>query len=150
MKTPFKILIAVVIIAIIVEGAAYLKRLPSENTALPRLTVAANPTTAPASPLAASVNPTSSSKEFHITAHQFAFEPSTIRVKQGDAVRLYLTSADVGHGISIPDFGVNLQGPVGQEVSVDFIADRTGTFRFFCNVFCGSGHRDMTGTLIVE
>jgi cytochrome c oxidase subunit II len=27
--------------------------------------------------------------------------------------------------------------------------DKTGTFTFACDVFCGSGHEDMTGTLIV-
>jgi cytochrome c oxidase subunit 2 len=27
--------------------------------------------------------------------------------------------------------------------------DKTGTFTFLCDVFCGSGHEDMSGTLIV-
>jgi hypothetical protein len=38
----------------------------------------------------------------------------------------------------------------GQTASLQFTPDRTGSFTFLCDVFCGSGHEDMNGTLIVS
>jgi cytochrome c oxidase subunit 2 len=32
---------------------------------------------------------------------------------------------------------------------VRFVPDKTGTFRFFCDVFCGDGHEDMSGSIKV-
>ncbi|MBI2085684.1 MAG: cupredoxin domain-containing protein [Candidatus Aenigmarchaeota archaeon] len=89
-------------------------------------------------------------KEFSITASQWKFEPNTITVKQGDTVKLTLTSIDVTHGVSIPTFGVNKQIDPGKTATVQFVADKKGTFTFACSVFCGAGHSGMTGKLIVE
>ncbi len=89
-------------------------------------------------------------KEFTITARQFAFEPSTITVNQGDHVRLKVTSADVKHGLDIEGYEINRELNPGQEVVVDFIADKAGEFEFYCSVVCGAGHKGMTGKLIVK
>ncbi len=94
-------------------------------------------------------NATVEVKEFVVTAQSFSFQPATITVKKGDRVRLLATSTDVDHGIAIPDFGVNANMPVGEQKTIEFTADKAGTFTFFCSVFCGSGHRSMTGQLIV-
>lgn len=88
-------------------------------------------------------------KEFDVEAKQFVFNPGTITVEKGDLVRLHITSDGVNHGIAIPDFGVSQQLPAGERITVEFTADKAGEFTFFCNVFCGSGHKSMTGTLIV-
>ena len=89
-------------------------------------------------------------KEFSITASEWAWDPSTITVKQGDTVKLALTSIDVTHGLSIPAFNVNKQITPGATARVEFVADKKGTFPFACSVFCGSGHGSMTGKLVVE
>lgn len=89
-------------------------------------------------------------KEFKITAKQFAFEPSTIEVNKGDKVRLIVTSIDVPHGISISEYGINERLDVGKPVTIEFTADKQGTFTAFCSVFCGSGHGNMKGKLIVK
>ena len=47
-------------------------------------------------------------------------------------------------------FNVSEMLEPGKTVSVEFVADKQGTFSFFCNVFCGSGHGNMKGTLIVK
>src|SRR5438874_703155 len=47
-------------------------------------------------------------KEFTMTANAFTFDPATITVNQGDHVIIHAKSLDVEHGISIPDFGVNV------------------------------------------
>ncbi len=91
-------------------------------------------------------------KEFSatITAKQWEFMPSTISVKEGDKVKLKLTSADVTHGFSLPDFGINQKIDPGKETIVEFVADKSGTFPFFCSVPCGAGHISMKGQLIVN
>lgn len=89
-------------------------------------------------------------KEFSIIAKDFEFTPSTITVNKGDTIKLNIRSEDTVHGISIPDFNVNKDIPAMEEVSVEFVADKSGTFPFKCSVYCGSGHKDMKGTLVVN
>ena len=89
-------------------------------------------------------------KEVKILAKQFSFSPAEIRVKQGEKVRLVVTSEDVSHGLTIPAFNVSLTLEPGKTATAEFVADQKGSFPFFCSVFCGSGHGSMRGTLIVE
>ena len=89
-------------------------------------------------------------KEFKITAKQFAFEPSTIEVNRGVRVSLIVTSIDVAHGIAIPEYGINERLDPGKQVTIEFIAEKEGTFTAFCSVFCGSGHSNMKGKIIVK
>lgn len=97
-------------------------------------------------------NPASTNniKEFVITAKQFAYSPLEIKVKQGDNVRFRITSMDVTHGFAIPEYNINSKLDPNVETIVNFVADKKGTFTFFCNIPCGEGHKDMKGTLIVE
>ena len=94
--------------------------------------------------------PVSTVKEFTMTAKQWSFVPSTITVNKGDTVRLNITSTDVKHGIKISAFNVSADLNPGQSTTVEFVADKTGSFSYFCSVFCGSGHGSMKGTLIVK
>ncbi len=89
-------------------------------------------------------------QSFTLSAKQWQFSPSTITVKKGNTVKLTINSIDVTHGFSIPDFNVSETLSPGQTVQVEFLANTSGSFSFFCNVFCGSGHSGMKGTLIVE
>lgn len=88
--------------------------------------------------------------EVDVISRQFAWEPATITVPQGARVRLRVRSADVTHGVGIFDHGINRQIPGGQTVTVEFVADRAGRFPIYCTVFCGVGHADHRGWLIVE
>ncbi len=85
-----------------------------------------------------------------MVAKQWVFEPASVTVKQGDTVILQVTSTDVDHGLLLPGYGINLDLKTGETKSVTFVASKKGTFTFSCNVFCGSGHGSMKGTLIVE
>ena len=89
-------------------------------------------------------------KEFKITAKQFQFDPATIEVNKGDKVRLLITSKDVPHGFSIAEYGINVRMDPGKTTTVEFTANKQGTFTSFCSVFCGSGHSNMKGKLIVK
>ncbi|MEW5805168.1 MAG: cupredoxin domain-containing protein [Patescibacteria group bacterium] len=89
-------------------------------------------------------------KTFEITAKRWEFNPNRIEVNQGDLVILKLKSLDVEHGLAIPEFGVNETFTAGEEKVVMFRADKTGVFPFFCSVYCGPGHSEMRGELIVR
>ena len=96
------------------------------------------------------VVPDSKIKEFDMTARQWAFEPSTIMVKEGDTVRLNIKNEDVAHGFAIFEFNVNERLPPGKTTTIEFTADKKGEYTFFCSVQCGKGHGGMKGKLIVE
>ena len=83
-------------------------------------------------------------------AFQFGFDPNPVIVIEGDKVKLVVTSTDVTHGFSIAEFGVNVQLFPGRPSIIDFTADKSGTYTFYCSVPCGAGHRSMRGRLIVK
>lgn len=90
-------------------------------------------------------------RTFHVTAKQFEFEPAVIEVNKGDTVTITAETLDVSHGLKIAEFNVNMQlTAVGEIKSVTFVADKAGEFPFFCSIPCGSGHKSMSGTLIVN
>jgi cytochrome c oxidase subunit 2 len=85
-----------------------------------------------------------------MTASRYKFEPDTITVKSGEKIRLLVTSADVSHGLIIPDFKVSLVIDAKKTASVEFIADKKGTFHAHCGVYCGPGHSHMHAHFIVK
>jgi len=96
------------------------------------------------------VESTGEIKEFEIIAKNWEFVPNTIEVNLGDKVELHIESVDVAHGFRLPDFGINEKLEPHNDIHVDFIADKKGTFPFSCSVPCGSGHGGMQGQLIVR
>lgn len=88
-------------------------------------------------------------KEFVITAKRFDFVPSIITVNKGDKVKLRIKSVDVTHGFSLSEYEISKTLEPNKEVIVEFLADKKGEFEFRCNNFCGSGHGEMKGVLIV-
>jgi cytochrome c oxidase subunit II len=84
-----------------------------------------------------------------VIAKKFEFVPGEIRVKQGETVTLQFTAPEVPMGFNLADFNLRADIMPGKVVSLDFTPDKAGTFTFLCDVFCGSGHEDMSGTLIV-
>lgn len=99
-----------------------------------------------------SPSPTPSVVEVQMVMKKFSFQPEQVKVKQGDLVKLVISvpSGDTTHGIAIPEFGVSQTVSPGETKTVEFTASKAGTFSFSCNVFCGSGHRDMKFTVFVE
>ncbi len=89
-------------------------------------------------------------KEFNMTAKQWQFSPDTIEVNEGDTVILNIKSIDVTHGFALPNFGVDERLSPGNEVKIEFLANKEGTFYFACNVSCGVGHGGMNGKIIVN
>ena len=84
-----------------------------------------------------------------ITAKTFAFSPDSITLKKGEPVVFEISSADRKHGFSLRAFGVRSDVLPGKVSRIRFTPDKTGKFSFSCDVFCGDGHEEMTGTVVV-
>lgn len=84
-----------------------------------------------------------------VAARRFAFIPDTIVVKAGEPVRLEVTSTDVTHGIDLEGMQIDVVLPPNQPQHIEFTPEKPGTYHFHCSVYCGPGHQDMHGELIV-
>jgi cytochrome c oxidase subunit 2 len=85
-----------------------------------------------------------------VNLKKYRFEPPVLRVKRGQTVTLELQTSDVRHGFLVPDLNLKQAVAPGQPVTLTFKADRRGAFSMQCNIICGPGHDEMTGTIIVE
>jgi cytochrome c oxidase subunit 2 len=89
-------------------------------------------------------------KVIKILARRFTYTPNKITLKKGVPVVFELQTADVLMGFSIPDFQTRADIVPGKITKVPLTPDKEGTFTFLCDIFCGSGHETMNGTLVVE
>ena len=89
-------------------------------------------------------------REIEVVARRFAFEPARIEVAVGERVRLRVVSADGVHGLEIKKFKVKKEIPRGTTpVIIEFTASEAGEFPILCSEYCGDGHEDMQGQLVV-
>jgi cytochrome c oxidase subunit II len=88
-------------------------------------------------------------KIVRITARRFAYLPGEVTLRRGEPVTIELTSADVVMGFNAPDFNVRADIIPGQVSRVRVTPEKTGTFVFLCDIFCGDGHEGMAGKLHV-
>jgi cytochrome c oxidase subunit II len=84
-----------------------------------------------------------------ISAKRFEFTPATIELKVGEPVVLELSAIDRKHGFASPELHIDAVIVPGKPTRVRLVPDQAGTFTFHCSVFCGSGHEDMTGQIVV-
>lgn len=85
-----------------------------------------------------------------ITVKRYEFIPSSVEVTQGERVRLVVKSGDGLHGFGIKRFDVSKEIARGETVNIDFVADAPGEFPILCTEFCGDGHEQMKGVLVVK
>lgn len=89
---------------------------------------------------------------FNISGGSFYYVPNMIRVKEGDRVRIVFSNMGGTHDLVLPDFDVRTGvTSTGESDTIEFVADKTGSFEFYCSVG-GGYHREMgqIGTLLVE
>jgi len=89
-------------------------------------------------------------REFTVNATQFDYEPNIIEVNRGDRVIVHVESLDVTHGFYVDGYGINVHVPPGHGQTVEFVADKVGTYRFRCSETCGPMHPFMIGQLKVQ
>ncbi len=83
-------------------------------------------------------------------AFQYYFSPDPLVVYAGEEVELKVKSGDIEHGVVIPEIDFSAKMPVDERVSAIFTAPtKPGEYPMFCSIYCGSGHGDMKGMLVV-
>ena len=87
--------------------------------------------------------------EVSVAASRFEFTPDKVSARVGQPITLVLTSLDRIHGFKMPEFGIRTDIVPDRETRVTLVPTTAGTFTFFCDVFCGDGHEEMAGTLVV-
>jgi mono/diheme cytochrome c family protein len=91
--------------------------------------------------------------------HAWKYEPSEIRIRAGEVVRIEFSATDnglgAGHGFAIDGYDqqVFMNGAmVGAPLSVTFKIDVPGRYKFYCATQCSTTelHPKMNGVLVVE
>ena len=88
-------------------------------------------------------------KVIKISAKRFEYTPGHLTLKKGQPVILEITSRDVLMGFNLPEFNVRADALPDKVTRVSFVPDKTGTFIFLCDIFCGDKHEEMHGQLTV-
>jgi cytochrome c oxidase subunit 2 len=84
-----------------------------------------------------------------LSSRKFVFTPDTIHIEKGETVELELTAEDVVMGINIPELKARSDMIPGMTKRLRITPEKAGRFDFFCDIFCGDGHEDMTGVIVV-
>ncbi|MEH7251467.1 Sec-dependent nitrous-oxide reductase [Neobacillus niacini] len=83
-----------------------------------------------------------------------AKRPDVIEVNQGDKVTIHLTNTDfdedITHGFAINQYDLNIEVQPGQTNTIEFTANKAGTFPLYCTNFCSALHQEMTGYFLVK
>jgi cytochrome c oxidase subunit II len=92
----------------------------------------------------------SAPRVINVVVQRFSFEPSRIEVTEGERIKLVVTSGDGVHGVEIKKFKVTKKVPRGGDpVTIEFVATVAGEFPIMCSEYCGEGHEEMKGMLVV-
>lgn len=90
-----------------------------------------------------------SEQVIRISSRKFAFDPEHITLKLGVPVILEFVGTDVLMGFSSPDLALNSDMVPDKPARLHFVPRKTGTFPFFCDIFCGDDHEIMGGSITV-
>lgn len=86
----------------------------------------------------------------YVLAQAWRFTPNEIRLKVGDTVTFYFTSADVQHGVKITGTNINMMILPGQVSRLTHKFESAGEHIVACHEYCGAGHHTMFARIIVE
>ena len=89
-------------------------------------------------------------REFTVTARNYRFSPNRIEVAQDDLIKLTVQSEDVAYSLTIDEYRLSKRVPAGGSTTLEFRADRAGTFPFYSNLSNDSRHAQTRGELIVR
>jgi cytochrome c oxidase subunit 2 len=91
---------------------------------------------------------------FDVRAQQFAFVIPGKAIKAGVPVKFHLTSGDVNHGFAVfnehNEFLFQAQVMPGKTQDYVYTFKKPGRYRVVCFEYCGVGHAEMRGQLVVR
>ncbi|MEN8205114.1 MAG: cytochrome C oxidase subunit II [Pseudomonadota bacterium] len=84
-----------------------------------------------------------------LVAARYGFYPPRIEVPVGTPVTFRLASADVLHGVHVPNTNMATMVVPGYIAEVTTTFPHTGEYSLLCNEYCGLGHDSMWSRLVV-
>lgn len=92
--------------------------------------------------------------ELHVVAKMWYFDmnggQTEIEIPVGSTVDIYLTSADVVHGMHINNTTINLMAIPGTVNYARYTFNKPGVYHVVCHEFCGVGHQAMQAKIVVK
>lgn len=90
----------------------------------------------------------------NMTAVRSHYTPEQVEVNEGDSVVWRITNLettqDATHGFCIGGYNVNLSLEPGEFAEFRFVADKPGTYPYYCTEFCSALHLEMAGYLQIK
>jgi cytochrome c oxidase subunit 2 len=87
--------------------------------------------------------------DVYLLARMWSWYPA-LRLKEGVTYNFHLSSIDVNHGFGLYPANLNIQVIPGYDYGLKITPNRPGEYRIVCNEFCGIGHHNMLGSIVVE
>ena len=103
--------------------------------------------------------PPAGALEIHVVGKQWMWklqhpdgkrEINTLHVPRGQAIVLKMISEDVIHSFYLPNFRVKMDVLPDRYTMLWFQPTVTGTSHLFCAEYCGTGHSQMVGQVVVQ
>ena len=90
--------------------------------------------------------------DVYLMAMRFSYMPVVLRLEKGIPYRFRMMSMDVNHGVSIHTgfAGHIMRRPAQTMVEMVMTFPNPGEYMMYCTVYCGEGHSQMKGKIIVE
>jgi nitrous-oxide reductase len=90
----------------------------------------------------------------YMSSIRSTIRPDFFEAKVGDTVTMHITNnelaMDATHGFAMPGQDVNLSIEPGETTTVTFVANKAGTFPYYCTEFCSALHLEMMGYFLVS
>lgn len=92
--------------------------------------------------------------EIWMTVVRSHFTPEVVEINQGDHVIWHFTNIertrDATHGFALSGYNINLSLEPGETQTIEFDANQSGTFTYYCTEFCSALHLEMIGYFLVK
>jgi cytochrome c oxidase subunit 2 len=91
----------------------------------------------------------SDEQQVSMLAMKFDYWPDVVTVKKGKPVVLELSALDRIHGFAVPGLGLRTDITPGPPTILRFTPEKAGVYSLHCDNFCGDGHEEMAGRIVV-
>lgn len=131
------LLIGAGVFLVVVVAGSFLITKPAKNTPEPS---AAN--VGPSVSGTETAGPAEGAREVGVSGSEYSYNPSNLSFTKGERIRLTFTNnGTLPHDLVIDELGVSTKTIVpGKSDTVEFTADQSGTFNFYCNI---GNHRSL-------
>jgi cytochrome c oxidase subunit 2 len=86
--------------------------------------------------------------DVYLLAQMWRWYPA-LRLQEGVTYNFHLSALDVNHGFGLYPANLNIQVVPGYDYGLKITPNRPGEYRIVCNEFCGVGHHNMLGSIVV-